>query len=375
MSVARKTKFFTFSVVRNLQLTKDLTMDKLISAQKSEKEVFQRVKLDKLPKFSDLKSQVDNIVNHSTWWDLYGVDWLIIAIFGALLVPSLIMLRSESWILIAIGTFMFGWIHNVFTVKSAHLAAHGGLSSDRRKSRPLSRFFIEFYGQFSEDLIYDFHIKQHHPYTNIIGIGDSSSFKAPFLPRFLYMFVAPWLIPAMSPIISVAGLVQKRALLQLMLYFAVSGAGLAAQIFLLMKVSKFSLGGAFLCLYIARGILSIPYLHVNIFQHIGLPMYSKKSMPVRLYQMSSCVLNLPSNPILSYAFGHSIMNCHVEHHLFPKLSDNMCLKIKPVVSKFLKENGLPYHEDTYMGRLKYFLDQYDTLMVNAPPITHFVGIQ
>ena len=69
------------------------------------------------------------------------------------------------------------------------------------------------------------------------------------------------------------------------------------------------------------------------------------------------------------------MNCHVEHHLFPKLSDNMCLKIKPVVSKFLKENGLPYHEDSYMGRLKYFLDQYETLMVNAPPITHFVGIQ
>lgn len=43
--------------------------------------------------------------------------------------------------------------------------------------------------------------------------------------------------------------------------------------------------------------------------------------------MSLGVLNLPRLPVLEWAFGHSIVSCHVEHHLFPRLSDNMCLKV------------------------------------------------
>lgn len=43
--------------------------------------------------------------------------------------------------------------------------------------------------------------------------------------------------------------------------------------------------------------------------------------------MSLGVLNLPRLPVLDWAFGHSIVSCHVEHHLFPKLSDHMCLKV------------------------------------------------
>lgn len=43
--------------------------------------------------------------------------------------------------------------------------------------------------------------------------------------------------------------------------------------------------------------------------------------------MSLGVLNLPRLPVLDWAFGHSLISCHVEHHLFPWLSDNMCLKV------------------------------------------------
>ena len=350
-------------------------MDKFISEKRSEKEIFDRVKLDQLPKFADLKNKVDDIVSQSTWWDLYGVDWFITMVFLAAYFVSLVIMRSDSWILLAIGTFLLGWMHSVFTVKGGHLSAHGGLSSQRSMVRPLARFFVEFCGQFSEELAYDIHIREHHPHTNIIGRGDSNTWKAPFVPRYMYMFMAPWVMPALIPLVSVVGLIQKRALFGLISYFILGGTGLATAIFLLMKVSNFSLGGAVLCMYIARGMFSVPYLHVNIFQHIGLAMYSEKSRPVRIYQMTTGCLNLPKNPVLSYAFGHSVVSCHVEHHLFPKLSDNMCLKIQPLVFKFLKEHGLPYHEDTYTGRVKYFLDNYETLMAKAPPITHFVGIQ
>lgn len=44
--------------------------------------------------------------------------------------------------------------------------------------------------------------------------------------------------------------------------------------------------------------------------------------------MSHGVLNLPRNLLLDWMFGHSLINCHVEHHLFPQLSDHMCLKVR-----------------------------------------------
>lgn len=62
-------------------------------------------------------------------------------------------------------------------------------------------------------------------------------------------------------------------------------------------------------------------------QHIGLDMFSPTRRPKRIYQMTHGVLNLPRNFLLDWMFGHSLINCHVEHHLFPFLSDHMCLKV------------------------------------------------
>lgn len=63
-------------------------------------------------------------------------------------------------------------------------------------------------------------------------------------------------------------------------------------------------------------------------QHIGLHMFAPTSRPKRIYQMTHGVLNLPRNALLDWMCGHSLISCHVEHHLFPFLSDNMCLKVR-----------------------------------------------
>lgn len=134
-------------------------------------------------------------------------------------------------------------------------------------------------------------------------------------------------------------------------------------------------------------------------QHIGLDMFSPTRRPKRINQMSRGVLNLPRNLLLDWTFGHSLINCHVEHHLFPQLSDHMCLKVhllerdpltpawfyllslsrppqvKPIVSRFLREKQLPYLEDSYLSRLQTFFHRYQELMVLAPPITELVGVQ
>ncbi|KAL4686940.1 hypothetical protein H8959_019068 [Pygathrix nigripes] len=114
--------------------------------------------------------------------------------------------------------------------------------------------------------------------------------------------------------------------------------------------------------------------HVSVTAH-WLPMFSRDNKPRRTHVMSLRALNLAQVPVLDWAFGHSIISCHVEQHLFPRLSDNMCLKVKPVMSQFLHEKQLPYNEDSYLARFRLFLRRYEEFMVQAPPITELGGLQ
>lgn len=43
----------------------------------------------------------------------------------------------------------------------------------------------------------------HHGYTNVLGLGDSSTWRLPCLNRYIYMFLAPLLIPIITPLVAV----------------------------------------------------------------------------------------------------------------------------------------------------------------------------
>ncbi|XP_067657038.1 fatty acid desaturase 6-like [Haliotis asinina] len=336
-------------------------------------EVYDYVKLKQLPEFGDLSDKVNALLKRTSWMELYGIDWMIHLTGIAGIAFSLWLLKSDSILTLVVGMLLMGCCHSVLATKGGHLSAHGSVCQSPAWNKFWTVFFVEFVGSFSSEAAIDIHIKYHHPHTNIIGLGDSSTWKMPMLPTYIYMFVAPILLPLATPFVGFSSLFGQWV--KLLRAVIVVSLGLALHFYLLMTFSGFSLLGAIVCTFVSRATLAIPYIHVNIFQHIGLPMYSNKDRPKRIYQMATGVLNLNRNPILDYCFGHGIISCHVEHHLFPRLSDNMCLKIKPLVSKFLKESGLPYNEETYSSRLSLFIDKYDELMVNAPPITHFVGLQ
>lgn len=344
----------------------DLIIDEI---KKDDEEV-----LSNKPSINQLNALVKEVVSHSSWWDLYGTDLTIMFINFALLPVSLLLMGSASIPLFVAGYLLFAYIHATFTVKLAHAAVHNALAgSSRLWNRLLTIFFVEIWGGFTEEGTYEAHIQLHHPYTNVIGLGDSSSWRAPFLGRNTYLFIAPLFMHFLYPVIGLnmlAGRWWSKAR-----FLCVILAGYVMHVCLFHYVAGLSILRAILCNISVRSVFSIPYIHVNIFQHIGLPMYDVRKRPKRLYQLASAALNLPRNPLLDYSFGHSIISCHVEHHLFPRLSDNMCLKIKPVVSSYLKNNGLPYNEATYLSQLRKFYNNYDELMVQAPPITEFIGIQ
>ncbi|XP_062976327.1 fatty acid desaturase 6 [Elgaria multicarinata webbii] len=323
----------------------------------------------------ELSEMVQKVVKSSSWWERHGVDCTSIALNFLTIPVGFLLLRSDNLFTFLLGITVLGVAHHTISVKGSHLASHNSLVESKSWGKFWAIFFIEVCTGFTAEQASYNHVKIHHAYTNVIGLGDSSTWKLPFLNRYVYMFIAPISVPIITPFVAIGMLKEvelKTAIRTLCCIFI----GLYSHYWLLLHVSGFqSVWSALGCMLITRSLLAHPYIHVNIFQHIGLPMFSADKKPKRIHMMSSGVLNLPRNPLLDWSFGHSIINCHVEHHLFPTLSDNMCLKIKPIVSRYLKEKKLPYNEDSYWCRLKLFLDKYEELMVHAPPISELVGIQ
>ncbi|XP_064584823.1 fatty acid desaturase 6 [Zonotrichia leucophrys gambelii] len=324
---------------------------------------------------TELSELVQKVVKSSSWWERHGVDVSILACSFLLLPAGFLCLRSAQAIPFLAGVLTLGVVHHTLTVKGSHLASHNALTESKSWSKVWAVFFIELCSAFTVEQATYNHVKIHHGYTNVIGLGDSSTWKLPFLNRYVYMFIAPLAVPILTPLVALdllRNVEWKAALRTLCCMFL----GFYCHYWLLLHVSGFqSPWSALLCMLVTRSLLAHPYIHVNIFQHIGLPMFAADRKPRRIHLMSLGVLNLPRNPLLDWSFGHSLISCHVEHHLFPSLSDNMCLKIKPIVSQYLKQKKLPYNEDTYSSRLWLFLQRYEELMVHAPPITELVGIQ
>uniref|UniRef100_A0A8C4TJG5 Fatty acid desaturase 6 n=2 Tax=Erpetoichthys calabaricus TaxID=27687 RepID=A0A8C4TJG5_ERPCA len=323
----------------------------------------------------ELTELVQRAVKDSSWWEKQGIDCAIVAGAFLCLPAGFLLLGTASPFCLLTGLLLMGTIHAIITVKGSHLASHRALSNSKAWTEFWNIFFTEVCGSFSAKAGVDAHVKLHHAHTNIIGLGDSSTWKLPFLPRYIYLFMAPLAVPIITPIVAVGLLKDYSPGLALRTICTIL-LGLGAHYWLLVHVSGFqSVSSTLLCMMLCRAVFSLPYIHVNIFQHIGLAMFSPLQRPKRIYQMTHGVLNLPRNPVLNWTFGHSLISCHVEHHLFPYLSDHMCLKVKPIVSRFLKDNGLPYQEDAYLSRLRLFIQKYEELMVFAPPITELVGIQ
>lgn len=62
--------------------------------------------------------------------------------------------------------------------------------------------YLQICGSFSAHAGIQGHIKLHHAHTNVIGLGDSSVWKVPSLPRTVYLFLAPLFVPIITPLVA-----------------------------------------------------------------------------------------------------------------------------------------------------------------------------
>lgn len=145
----------------------------------------------------------------------------------------------------------------------------------------------------------------HHAHTNVIGLGDSSTWKMPFLPRSVYLFIAPLAVPIITPLVAVgenncsfgsdfevsfstvlssssvkppafslirdlnacvSGQLKGQSPLQIARTVACVCVGFLSQYYLLRCVSGLSCGSALMVMLLCRAMFSVTFIHVNIFQ-------------------------------------------------------------------------------------------------------------
>ena len=107
----------------------------------------------------------------------------------------------------------------------------------------------------------------HYCYSILINVTIfCRTFKAPFLSTYLYMFVAPVLVPLLMPVVSLPMLWEQGLWIALVRCLVLGSLGTWFNLYMLMAVSGLSLGKAALCLWSYRAVFAVPYIHVNIFQ-------------------------------------------------------------------------------------------------------------
>ena len=82
-------------------------------------------------------------------------------------------------------------------------APEGQLCSPVMWTRPASGSLLQVCTSFTAEYARYGHVQMHHGYTNVLGLGDSSTWRLPCLNRYVYMFLAPLLIPIITPLVAV----------------------------------------------------------------------------------------------------------------------------------------------------------------------------
>ena len=114
---------------------------------------------------------------------------------------------------------------------------------------------------------------------------------------------------------------------------------------------------AIFCAYILRTLFAPLFVHLAVFNHVGLPTPETR-MDWFTHQLTT-TRNIQKNWFVTSLGGNAFVECHTEHHLFPNISNHLLNKIRPLIETYAKKYNYPYFEDSYFTVLKQAIRDYD----------------
>lgn len=311
--------------------------------------------------FLQLSIEVKKKMDKQRWLQLYGFEfiWFLVRLF-ILAMSFLLFINSGIWYKI-IGMLGLSYTYYGIGISGNHEAGHRSLSPRVGVNKVWGYFFSDFWTAQSSLWWYHRHVLVHHVYTNMPE-KEGTLFFYPWLNRYLYFFFVPFLVNFWLVVNSVIFLWRKWG--NLALYLLCATLGWTVQILAFAYFMPF--GQAILSAFIMRTLFAPIFVHIAVFNHIDLDNLDKKIS--WLPHQTRTTRNLKKHWFITGMGGNAFVQCHVEHHLFPKLSNRMLAKIRPLVKEYVIKEGFMYIEDSYWVCLKNCLDNYENIFGQWSPV-------
>ncbi len=309
--------------------------------------------------FQLLSKEIQEVLNNQTWFQLHGFEWLFFLLrsiaFAAIFVCFAL---TDGWLRL-LTLIPLSYLYYGIGITGTHETSHRAFTKSVRWNKIWSYFFSDFWASQSSAWWYNRHVKIHHAFTNIPS-KEEMDFLYPWLNKYIFFFVAPYLVLGWLIVNSVRFLWGKWGEFIKFTTCMLLGIAFHLGLFLLFV----PLPEALLYFFIMRSLFSPVFVHIATFNHIGLENPDIK--PPWLPHQTRTTRNLKPHWFLTGMGGNAFIDCHIEHHLFPSISNRMLAKIRPITVKFLKREGYKYVEETYRSCLAYCLRNYKYIFQQGP---------
>lgn len=310
--------------------------------------------------FARLSKEVNLVVKEYNWFGQYGFEWLTLAFrLGVFALIFWFMAQSRIWFFV--GFPFLSYLFFGIAITGMHQSRHNGYTKSVRANKINSYIFGDFWSGESSEWWYAHHVQDHHVYTNIYG-KDEDYFAFPWINRYLYLFIVPY--------VAVPGLIWgsfkflwgKFSKFAWYTILVISGIIFQAWLF---NLILHSWSWSLVAVFALRSLYTPVFLHLALFNHIGLEKLMAK-IPWLPHQ-SKTTRNVKPNWFLVGMGGNAFVHRHIEHHLFPSLPNRMLNKIMPLVREALAREGYTYIEDSYTRCLQMCIKYYKELFSKGPP--------
>lgn len=313
-----------------------------------------------LESYARLSDKVRQIINKQNWFTMYGTEWAVFLLRAAGLGLGFWAFSLTGWIFKIIGLVVMSYFYFGIGITGTHEAGHRTLAKSVTWNKIWGYFFTDFLTAQSSLWWYDRHVIVHHVYPNVPS-KEPNTYIFPWLNKYLYFFGMPYFINFWLVIHSLKFLWGKWK--DVAVYLALTIAGWAFNIYLFSFIVPLPL--AILSSYIMRSIFAPVFVHIAIFNHIDLDFLDKKEP--WLPHQTKTTRNMKKGWFLTGMGGNAFVERHVEHHIFPSLSNRMLDKIHSVVKDHVQKEGYLYIEESYSQCLSRCLRNYKDIFSHSDP--------
>ncbi len=311
--------------------------------------------------FLDLSKEIDALLKGLSDSQIYRWELLVFAGRLILFAAGYAVFAVQTPVGIALGLGVMAYAYYGIGITGVHEASHKTFVKSPGGNRAWLYFFSDFWAAQSSKWWHYRHVIMHHAQTNVPG-KDPPLFTYPWLDKYLYFLVTPFLTAFWLVFHSTAFLLDDAR--ELSIYLTLAGGGWAFDIYLFHLILPW--GQAALAAFVMRSLFAPVFMHLAVFNHIGLD--SPQARLPWLPHQTRTTRNLRAHWFLSGMGGNAFVECHIEHHIFPSLPNHMLAKIRPVVRRYLERAGYTYTEQSYWDCLKNSLRHYDSLFTPDPGV-------